>query len=53
VPIAKVKEFEHDFLAFLEANHSDTLVALKAGKFTDEISDTLTKAAKETAEKYG
>jgi F-type H+-transporting ATPase subunit alpha len=53
VPVAKVKEFEHDFLAFLEANHSDTLVALKAGKFTDEISDVLTKAAKETAEKYG
>jgi hypothetical protein len=28
------------------------LVALKAGKYTDEITDTLTKVAKEVADKY-
>jgi len=28
------------------------LVALKAGKYTDEITDVLTKVAKEIADKY-
>jgi len=52
VPINKVKEFENDYLTVLEAKHSDVLVALKAGKYTDEITDTLTKVAKEVADKY-
>ena len=52
VPINKVKEFEKDYLTVLEAKHSDVLVALKAGKYTDEITDTLTKVAKEVAGKY-
>ena len=52
VPINKVKEFEKDYLTVLEAKHSDVLVALKAGKYSDEITDTLTKVAKEVADKY-
>jgi F-type H+-transporting ATPase subunit alpha len=52
VPISKVKEFEKEFLNYLEAKHSDVLVALKAGKYTDEITDTLSKVAKELADKY-
>jgi len=52
VPITKVKEFERDYLTVLEAKHADVLVALKAGKYTDEITDTLTKVAKEVADKY-
>jgi len=52
VPINKVKEFEKDYLTVLEGKHSDVLVALKAGKYTDEITDTLTKVAKEVADKY-
>ena len=52
VPVAKVKEFETEFLNYLEAKHKDILVALKAGKYTDEITDTLTKVAKEIADKY-
>jgi F-type H+-transporting ATPase subunit alpha len=52
VPINKVKEFEKDYLTVLEAKHADVLVALKAGKYTDEITDTLTKVAKEVADKY-
>ena len=52
VPINKVKEFEKDYLTVLEAKHSDVLVALKAGKYTDEITETLTKVAKEVADKY-
>lgn len=52
VPVNKVKEFEKDFIAYLNATHKDTLNALKAGKFTDEITDVLEKAAAEIASKY-
>jgi F-type H+-transporting ATPase subunit alpha len=52
VPIAKVKEFEKEYLNYLEAKHADVLVALKAGKYTDELTDVLRKVAKEIADKY-
>ena len=52
VPVDKVKEFEKDFLAFLGAKHRDTLDALKAGKFDDNITDVLEKVAKEISAKY-
>ena len=43
------KEFEKDFIDFLNAKHKDTLNALKAGKYTDELTAVLDKAAKEIA----
>ncbi len=52
VPVSRVKEFETEFLNFLEAKHTDVLVALKSGKYSDELTATLTKVAKEIAEKY-
>jgi F-type H+-transporting ATPase subunit alpha len=52
VPVAKVKEFEKEYLNYLEAKHADVLVALKAGKYTDELTDVLRKVAKEIADKY-
>ena len=52
VPVSKVKAFETEYLNYLEAKHKDVLVALKAGKYTDEITDTLTKVAREIADKY-
>ncbi|MCE3281125.1 MAG: synthase subunit alpha, partial [Bacteroidetes bacterium] len=52
VPVAKVKEFEAEFLAFLEAKHKSTLNDLKAGKFTDEITGVLEAAAKDLTVKY-
>mgnify|MGYP006191468229 FL=1 len=52
VPVEKVKEFEKDFLAYLNAKHRDTLDALKAGKFDDSITEVLEKAAKEVSAKY-
>jgi F-type H+-transporting ATPase subunit alpha len=52
VPVNKVKEFERDFLDYLNNKHRDTLNALKAGKFDDTITDVLEKAAKEIAAKY-
>ena len=52
VPVNKVKEFERDYLEYLNNKHRDTLNALKAGKFTDEITDVLDRAAKEVSAKY-
>ena len=52
VPIKKVKQFEADYLAVLKASHSDVLAALKAGKLTDEVVDTLTEVTKEVASKF-
>ncbi|MFT7345187.1 MAG: F-type H+-transporting ATPase subunit alpha, partial [Lentimonas sp.] len=52
VPVNKVKAFEIEYLNYLEAKHADTLAALKSGKYTDELTDVLTKVAKEIAAKY-
>jgi F-type H+-transporting ATPase subunit alpha len=50
--VNKVKEFEKDFLEFLNAKHRDTLDALKAGKLDDNITDVIEKVAKEVSAKY-
>jgi len=52
VPVDKVKEFEGDFIEFLNAKHRETLDTLKAGKLTDEVIDTLTSVAKDLSGKY-
>ncbi|MFZ4671361.1 MAG: F0F1 ATP synthase subunit alpha [Flavobacterium sp.] len=52
VPVNKVKEFERDYLEYLNNKHRDTLNALKAGKLDDNITDVLEKAAKEISAKY-
>jgi F-type H+/Na+-transporting ATPase subunit alpha len=52
VPVNKVKEFEAEFLGFLETKHKDVLETLKAGKFTDEAAATLQKVSKDLAIKY-
>jgi F-type H+/Na+-transporting ATPase subunit alpha len=52
VPVNKVKEFEKEFIAFLNSKHQDTLKALKAGKLDDSITEVIEKAAKELSAKY-
>jgi F-type H+-transporting ATPase subunit alpha len=52
VPVNKVKEFEKDFLDYMNNKNRATLDALKAGKFTDEITDVIEAAAKEISAKY-
>ena len=48
----KVKEFEKDYLAILEAQYKDTLETLKKGIIDDNVTDVLEKVAKQVAEKY-
>ncbi len=52
VPVVRIKEFEREYLEYLNMKHRDVLDGLKAGKLTDEITDTLTKVAKELSDKY-
>lgn len=52
VPVEKVKEFEKDYLEYLNAAHKDTMQTLKAGKLTDETIEVMTAAAKEISAKY-
>lgn len=52
VPVNKIKEFENEFTSQLEMRHPETLAALKAGKFDDNITGVLEQVAKELAGKY-
>ncbi|MDR9373710.1 MAG: F0F1 ATP synthase subunit alpha [Schleiferiaceae bacterium] len=52
VPVNKVRDFEEEFLAIMEAQHRDTLDTLKSGKLTDEVTQTIESVAKDLAAKY-
>lgn len=52
VPVDKIKEFEEEYLEFLNAKHRDTLDTLKSGKLTDETKDVMKQVAKEISAKY-
>jgi F-type H+/Na+-transporting ATPase subunit alpha len=51
-PISKVKEFEFEYLQYLEAKYPDILQKLKEGIINDEITSVLEKLAEEVSEKY-
>ena len=53
VPLNKVKEYEEEYINFMNANHKDVMDQLAAGKYTDELTSVLGKVATEIAEKYG
>lgn len=52
VPVNKVAEFEKEYLDVLERKNKDILDALKAGKYDDNITNTLEAVAKELLAKY-
>tara|TARA_R110000868_G_scaffold346522_2_gene607633 strand:+ start:128 stop:1702 length:1575 start_codon:yes stop_codon:yes gene_type:complete len=52
VPVNKIREFEVEFLDYMDNKHRDVLDQLKAGKLTPEITGTIEKVAKELAAKY-
>ncbi|MBL4663768.1 MAG: F0F1 ATP synthase subunit alpha [Flavobacteriaceae bacterium] len=52
VPVNKIKEFEINFIEFMNAKHRDTLDTLKAGKLTDEVIDVLTTVCKDLSSRY-
>ncbi|MGN8072170.1 F0F1 ATP synthase subunit alpha [Mucilaginibacter sp. SG564] len=52
VPVKDIRKFEAEFTSQLEARHPETLAALKAGKFDDQITGVLETVAKELASNY-
>ena len=52
VPVAKVKEFERDYIELLNAQHRGMLDTLKSGKLTDQVIATLTSVAADLSAKY-
>lgn len=52
VPVARVKEFEQEFLEQIELRHPEVLAALKAGKLEDASTSVLETVAKEVSSKY-
>ena len=51
VPVNKVKEFEADYISFLNAKHRDVLDSLKAGKLEKASLEVLEAAAAEISAK--
>lgn len=52
IPINKVKEFEKEYLDFLELKHKNILEILKSGKLDEMAEKTLEAVAIEISEKY-
>jgi len=52
VPTSKVKDFESEFIEFMELKHRDVLDSLRDGILNNDITKTLEKVATELAIKY-
>jgi F-type H+-transporting ATPase subunit alpha len=52
VPVDRVREFEEEFLGFLELKHRDLMAELKKGILTEKEEEVLKKVAKEIATRY-
>ncbi len=52
VPVEKMKAFEEEFLTYMDLKHRDVLDALRAGQFSDELTNVLENVAKELTSKY-
>ncbi|MEF8984700.1 MAG: F0F1 ATP synthase subunit alpha, partial [Bacteroidales bacterium] len=52
VPVDKVREFEKAFLEKMEVEYRDVLDTLKAGKLTDEATQTLEQVAGDVARNF-
>jgi F-type H+-transporting ATPase subunit alpha len=52
IPVNKVREFEAEYLNFLDAKHKNVLQELKKGVINDEVTQVLEQVAKELTAKY-
>jgi F-type H+-transporting ATPase subunit alpha len=52
VPVEKVKKFASDYLNMMETQYKGTLDELRAGNLSDAAKETMTKVAKDVADKY-
>jgi F-type H+-transporting ATPase subunit alpha len=52
VPLNKVREFENEYLHILEQRHKTVLDDLRAGKLSDDITNTLEQVCKDLSKRY-
>jgi F-type H+-transporting ATPase subunit alpha len=52
VPVNKVKEFEIEFIEYLELKHRNILDRLKEGVLNNDITNVLDKVASDLVSKY-
>lgn len=52
VPVEKVKEFEKEFLDFMELKHKDALETIKSGVINSDIEEILAAVAKEVSRRF-
>jgi F-type H+-transporting ATPase subunit alpha len=52
IPASRVKEFEGEYLQYLELKHPEILQKLKEGVLNDEITSVLEKSSLEILDKY-
>jgi F-type H+-transporting ATPase subunit alpha len=52
VPVNKIREFEADFLNFMENKHIDVLNTIKKGGIGDDVTGILESVCKELTAKY-
>ena len=52
IPLEKVREFEKEFLDFIELKHKNILEKIKSGKMDEETEKMLAAIANEIAERY-
>jgi F-type H+-transporting ATPase subunit alpha len=52
VPVNKVKQFESEFLSYMNLKHRDALDELKSGKLTDNAIAAIESSAKEVSTQF-
>ena len=52
IPVDRVKEFESEYIRFLNDKHSKILSTIKQGKLTDEVTSTLEKVCADLVSKF-
>jgi F-type H+-transporting ATPase subunit alpha len=52
IPVKSIKEFEADYLEYLELKHKDVIKQLREGQLNDDITKVLEQVAQEIAAKY-
>ena len=52
VPVKRIREFENEFIEFLELKHADTLATLKSGVIDKSVTDILDSVVADISAKY-
>ncbi len=52
LPVSRIRDFETEYIHYLQLNHKEEMDTMKKGNLTDEIIRLLEKTAKDIARKY-